>query len=282
MASGWSRVEVEATVADYFVMYGPDLRSEPYVKAAHIRHLAKLLDGRTGQAIQYKYGNISAILRDLGMPFIDGFKPYSNYQQLLFDVVNDRVSGDRELLKLVGQQVLEPAVVPQMEDILTALVDAPEKPEPPEYPVKKATKFLGNYHPIDYLAREANNQSLGAAGEEFVLRFEQARLTAAGRGNFADKVERVSATRGDWLGFDIKSYEVDGSDRLIEVKTTRYGKRTPFYVSRNELRTSLEQEDRYHLNRVFRFHQGPKLFSLTGRLDQVAQLEAVNFMARVG
>ncbi len=276
MAEGWSRTEVEATVADYFVMLDLELRGQPFFKTDHIRRLAPLLDGRSEGAIQYKYGNISAVLEDLGLPFVDGFKPYSNYQQLLFDVVNDRVTRDRPLLTMIKKQVDTPGVAPKVADILASLVTAPEKSDGGSSPTKKWVKELGNYRPIDYLAREANNQSLGAAGEEFVLRFEQARLAKADRANLADRVELVSHTQGDWLGFDIKSYEVDGSDRFIEVKTTRYGKLTPFYVSRNEVHTSMEQEQRYHLFRVFHFDRATKVFNLAGRLDRSCRLDPVS------
>jgi len=282
MAEGWSRAEVEATVADYFAMLDLELRGEPYVKKDHIRRLAVLLGSRSEKAIEYKYGNVSAVLRDLGLPSIDGYKPYSNYQQLLFDVVQDRVTGERALLDLVRHQVEAPATLPEVADILAAEVAAPERSEQDFYPAPKRTGTRGNFRPVDYLAREAHNQSLGTAGEEFVLRFERARLANAGRGNLSDRVERVSVTQGDWLGFDIKSYEADGSDRFIEVKTTGYGKRTPFYVTRNEVSTSVEQEARYHLVRVFRFRQEPKLFRLPGRLDRSCHLDAVNFIARVG
>jgi len=281
LAEDWTRAEVEATVADYFAMLDLELRGEPYVKKDHIRGLARLLKGRTEKAIEYKYGNVSAVLRDLGLPFVDGYKPYSNYQQLLFDVVNERLSGDWPLLNLIRAQVEMPAATPMVDDILEAMVPAPARGEAAKYP-PKAIRQLGNFRPLDYLAREARNQSLGAAGEEFVLRFERARLTAADRGHLADRVERVSETRGDWLGFDIKSYEADGEDRLIEVKTTRYGMRTPFYVTRNEFHTSLEHERRYHLYRVFRYEQGPKVFRLAGRLDRTCRLDAVSFEARVG
>lgn len=79
---------------------------------------------------------------------------------------------------------------------------------------------------------------LPRAGEEFAERYEVARLAAAGHEQLAAKVERVSRTRGDAVGFDILSFETDGRERLVEVKTTRYGKYTPFFLSRNEVRTS--------------------------------------------
>ena len=39
----------------------------------------------------------------------------------------------------------------------------------------------------------------------------------------AARVDRVSETRGDGLGYDVLSFETSGRERLIEVKTTNYG-----------------------------------------------------------
>ena len=95
--------------------------------------------------------------------------------------------------------------------------------------------------------REARNRSLGAAGEAFVLIYERARLIKLGKEDLAEKIEHTSKDRGDGAGFDILSFEETGAERLIEVKTTKYGRETPFFVSRNELAVSKETEDRYHL-----------------------------------
>ena len=86
--------------------------------------------------------------------------------------------------------------------------------EPPFHFVRRVRK---------YLEAEASNHSLGIAGEEFVLQFEHERLWRAGKRTLADRVEHVAKTKGDFLGFDILSFEVNGHERLIEVKTTRYG-----------------------------------------------------------
>jgi hypothetical protein len=129
---------------------------------------------------------------------------------------------------------------------------------------------------------EARNSALGQAGEQFVLDFERARLIAGDRPRLADRVEQVSLTRGDFEGFDILSFDVAGKEQLIEVKTTRYGEYTPFYVTRNELDRSREDSDRYHLYRVFGFRKQPKLFTLAGPVDQSCQLDASQYVARVG
>lgn len=90
----------------------------------------------------------------------------------------------------------------------------------------------------NYSEREARNSSWGSSGEEFVMGFERQRPTMLGADRFVDRVEHVSATKGDGLGFDVRSFD-DGSDRFIKVKTTRDGIDTPFFVSRDELRVCL-------------------------------------------
>jgi hypothetical protein len=79
----WSREEVEATVADYFAMLDQELRGLDYSKTQHRRALSLLVNQRTDAAIERKHQNISAILRELGFPYIFGYKPLPNYQQLL-------------------------------------------------------------------------------------------------------------------------------------------------------------------------------------------------------
>jgi hypothetical protein len=135
---------------------------------------------------------------------------------------------------------------------------------------------------VDYLALEARNGALGRAGEELVMAYEVARLRHLRKPKLADRVEPVPRTRGDGLGYDIQSFETSGEDRFIEVKTTGFGKDTPFYVTRAELRFSVESAAQFHLYRLFQFRKEPKMFSLNGALDKTCVLDASQFIARVG
>ena len=171
-----------------------------------------------------------------------------------------------------------------IDDILKALVYPPVSQNDSMNIREKMTSFSGNknkFFKINYLEREAANNSLGAAGEEFVLKYEKTRLGSIEKFNLADRIEQVSETQGDWAGYDIRSFNGDGSDRFIEVKTTRYGIETPFFVTKNELGFSTENSLNYNLYRVFSFQKIPKLFMLQGRLDRACSLEAVQFRARV-
>ena len=113
---------------------------------------------------------------------------------------------------------------------------------------------------FDYIQREAANSKLGLAGELLVMNF--------GKESLAERVEHAARTVGDVAGFDIRSYETTGRDRFIEKKTTRHGKETPFYVTRNELAVSRENRHRYWLYRVYQYGSSPRLFSLRGALDE--------------
>jgi hypothetical protein len=91
MSRTWSREEVEATVADYFHMLTLALAGQQYNKTGHRRALMKKLDERTEGSVELKHQNISAVLNELGYPYIPGYKPLGNYQSLLFDVIADRL-----------------------------------------------------------------------------------------------------------------------------------------------------------------------------------------------
>ena len=87
--------------------------------------------------------------------------------------------------------------------------------------------------------------------------------------------------RGDGLGYDVLSFDADGRERLIEVKTTTYGPATPFLVTRNEVAKSKELEAHYQLYRVFDFRRAPRMFTKAGQIEQAFSLDPVQFSARL-
>jgi hypothetical protein len=273
----WSRLENEAIVADYLDMLEQELRGEPVNKTERRRQLAPLLDDRSDGSIEFKRANVSAALIELGYAYIDGYKPRSNYQDALLSAVQEQLAARPALAELMRMQAAEPAVVPSVEDLLARMVEAPTSEKAPSRRVAEPPRTAR----VNYLALEAANSSLGRAGEEFVINFERARLIHAGKGKLADRVEHVAVTQGDGLGFDVRSFETSGADRLIEVKTTTYGKFIPFFVTRNELDVSREQSKTYQLYRLFHFRRDPRLFNLPGALDKSCDLDPAVYSARV-
>ena len=277
MAEDWSSEENAILIADYLSMLRAELRGEVPDKTAHRRALLPLLRDRSEGSIEFKHQNVSAVLIDLGFPPINGYKPRVNYQALLFEIVADQVVGDSDLAQTVRTAVEASAESPAVFDLLGRMEQPPEPAEPTSYQKIRERRIR---FAVNYLEVEARNQSLGRAGEEFALRFERARLLKAGKEHLAERVEHVAAL-GDGDGFDILSFEPNGTDRLIEVKTTAYAKQTPFFLSRNELKVSKERSAVYHLYRLFRFRDDPRLYGLQGALDESCLLDPVQFSARV-
>lgn len=275
----WSRQEVEAIVADYLQMLTMELAGQNFSKTEHRRRLQLKLKGRSDGSIEFKHGNISATMIDLGFPYIRGYKPRANYQALLRIVAEQQANGKSTLDQAALAAVQQPATTPTQTDFNRVKTDAPLKQHRAK-DLESALLFRAVKR--DYLEREARNQSLGLAGEEFVALFEHWRRVELGQPRLAEKVEHVAQTKGDGLGYDVLSYESDGKERFIEVKTTTFGRDTPFFVSRGELTLSHGATDQFHLYRLFEFRSAPRLFDLAGSLEHHCLLDPVTYRASFG
>ena len=279
MPEDWSQAEVEAIVADYFAMWDRDLRGLDYNKAEHNRNLQKLLNHRDRTSVEFKHRNISAVLWHLGYPYLRGYKPLPKYQRLLRAVVEERLATAKGLNQLIASAVKTQAKsVPAVKNLKAIQVAPPRRKEVKDL-VQDETRRRTNFVRRNFLEEEANNQSLGLAGEEFILRYEHERLWRAGKRSLANRVEHVAKAQGDYLGFDILSFETGGRERLIEVKTTRYGAMNRFFASTNEVDVSEFHKHEYHLHRLFNFDKQPQFFVLSGSLRDTCQLKPVSFSA---
>lgn len=127
----------------------------------------------------------------------------------------------------------------------------------------KSTQSFRAVAGINYSERDAKNRELGLLGERLVLEYEKNKLFNAGRLDLADRVVHTSVVEGDGAGYDICSYEADGSEIHIEVKTTRGDLDVEFYLSSRELAYSEIYPDKFRLYRVFNASsktRSPELF----------------------
>ncbi|MEO8381888.1 MAG: DUF3883 domain-containing protein [Acidobacteriota bacterium] len=274
----WSEIEVEAVVADYFSMLEKELAGLPYSKTEHRRALQPLLDDRSDGSIERKHQNISAVLMEVGFPYIRGYKPLSQYQGLLADVVLGHLEDDAVLGDL-ALRFSEASVGPPPVPDLLALMTTPPSPLQAAHRALATQPQIRRGRRIDYLAQEARNRDLGANGEVLVVSYERARLSSLGHGILADRVEHVSLTKGDGLGYDVLSFSPTGRERFIEVKTTQLGPWTPFYVTAGEMTFSAEHPNDYSLYRVYQFASDPRMFALEGRVEETCRVTPAQFVA---
>jgi len=281
MAVGpWSDEENDAIVADYFAMLGAELSGRRYNKAAHNRALRDRI-GRERASIEFKHQNISTVLQGLGEDWIRGYKPAFNFQAALVDAVARWVARNHAWFerKPAWLGATGPAAA------ATTIAEAPglwigEGPtRRPAAPRKAASEVAEILQRFDPAGRDARNRVLGRAGEELVFMHERGALARAGRGDLARKVRWVSQEDGDGAGYDIASFEPDGRQRLLEVKTTNGWDRTPFFISRNELDVANERRSEWKLLRLWDFSREPKGFELHPPLDAHVSLTAQTFRA---
>lgn len=268
----WSDDELDLIVADYLSMLQDELAGKSYVKSHRAKALMQIT-GRTHRSVEFKHMNISAVLRELSLPTIKGYKPKPNYQHAIFDAIERALPANTWLFhtnRLSAENLAEAYSL--FEEDCPRLSDIPKLPHGLERLVRK----------FDPVSRDKLNRELGHAGEQLALEHERKLLFDGGRADLSRKVKWVSQDEGDGAGYDILSFDLHGRNRLIEVKTTNGSQRTPFFLSRNEERLSRERPGEFQLFRIYDFARAPRAFRINPPLTEHVKLEAESFRATFG
>jgi hypothetical protein len=260
----WSDAEVRAIIEDYLAMLSAESAGQRYSKTEHRRSLLPKLDPRrTPQAVEFKHANISAVMIELGLPYIRGYKPRGNYQAEL------------------GTEIRRALEDPQMPTALSVMptaapVNGLQRTEAPPPPTRKRA---GSH--VDYGLLQEENRRRGGLGERLVAEFEQSHLRECGHPDLAERVRWVARDDGDGLGYDVLSFSLNGGERHIEVKTTALGAQTPFYISSAELEFARRHHRSFALYRVYDVLEKPRFFVLEGDSFQALELTPTVFRARL-
>jgi hypothetical protein len=184
-------------------------------------------------------------------------------------------------ITLVGKKALRP--VRGMEEPKRGLVLVSQ----PELKSKRRGTTTADFRARktpSYALIAARNAKLGLRGEELVLENEIKTLKNADLHDLAGKVVHVSVVEGDGAGYDIRSFDLQGNVKYIEVKSTTGSAYEDFYISPNEVEFSRHRADSYFLYRVFEvdsdFRSG-KVFVLRGDLSRQLRLSPTQYRAEV-
>jgi hypothetical protein len=128
----------------------------------------------------------------------------------------------------------------------------------------------------DYSREAESNEAVGRAGEEFVIAYEKHKLRS--HPDLAKQIRWV-AESDDSAGFDVLSYDPDGSEIYIEVKSTTGKWDSEFYMSINELTIAGKLGDSYQIYRVFDLGSSPKICKIAAPISDAVDLEAVTYKA---
>ena len=98
--------------------------------------------------------------------------------------------------------------------------------------------------------------------------------------SLAEKIIHTSVVQGDGAGYDIKSFNEDGSVRFIEVKTTKGPLNTDFFMSPNELKFAEQNSDNFFLYRVYNMKASvdePSVYVMSGKISNQLNKIATNY-----
>jgi hypothetical protein len=258
----WQDDELDAIVSDYFDMLASDLSGRPYIKSRHSAALMAQI-GRSHRSVEFKHQNISAVLDELGMPWILGYKPKTNYQNAIFGAIERYLTKRPEILESVRISPIPPTI-PSV-----VFVESPIRATVNDQMPDGLQRLVRKFDPVE---RDRRNRSLGKAGEAFVVDLERHQLAQADRLDLARKVRWVAADDGDGTGYDVLSFDHRGRERLIEVKTTNGSARTPFFLSRNERSLATERPMDWLIYRVHSFAQEARIFTIMPPLENALNL----------
>lgn len=268
MANDWTEAENKAIVADYLAMLELECAGKAYNKTEHRNALIETMSGtRSEKSIEWKHQNISTVMLELGLPYIQGYKPARNIQGALRVEVRHRLEAEPEWFAKLQPQPQSP-VEARFSEVLRQVAVPEMLPEP------RGRK-------VDYGLLQEESKRVGDRGEEFVLNFEKTTLEKEGRGDLAADVLWVAREVGDGAGYDIRSFSLDGRPRYIEVKATKLGALTPFYITSAELDFARRHQGEYAIYRVFDVDgDASEFYVLEGDLDTLLAVEPVTYRAR--
>jgi hypothetical protein len=244
----WTEAGHDLVVGDYFVMLDKAMSSRPCDAPSHQRGL-RLVTGRSGGAITFLQGEISAVLTLIGLPTLRDHPPRWDVADGLVDAVDRHLSSKPAVLKDLAQP---PALLGRIAAPVLA-EGAPPSAAPPA-PGERARRLIARFDPAE---RDLQARMLARIGVAAALAYEQERLIARGRPDLADQV-RLALPPIE--GCDLLGFSRTGAPRRIAVKTTTGGPATPFRLTPAEAALSRAEPEAFQVYRLYDVGREARVF----------------------
>ncbi|MDA9659754.1 DUF3883 domain-containing protein [Pseudomonadota bacterium] len=133
------------------------------------------------------------------------------------------------------------------------------KPQKKKSKTNKQPKNSKNNSRNNSAANAASKRETGIAGEDYVYDFEVDYLKRNGRKDLAKLVVKQCEDKSSFPGYDIKSFNLDGEEIYIEVKSSASLKKDNFEISSNEFNAAKRYRDKYFIYRVVNAKVDPRI-----------------------
>jgi hypothetical protein len=248
----WNEAGHDLVVGDYFVMLDKAMRGCPVDPATHQRAL-RFVTGRSGGAITFLQGEISAVLTLIGLPVLRDHPPRWDFADSLADAVERHLASRPAVLKDLVQP---PALLGRI--AAPVLAEGAPPPALPPAPGERARRLAARFDPAE---RDLQARPLARIGVAAALAYEQERLIARGRPDLADQV-RLALPPLE--GCDLLGFSRTGVPRRVAVKTTTGGPATPFRLTEAEAALSRAEPEVFQVYRLYDIGREARVFRVRG------------------
>ena len=250
----WNEAEQDLVVGDYLVMLDKVMTGRAYDPANHQRAL-RFVTNRSGGAITFLQGEISAVLTLIGLPTLKDHPPRWDFGDGLVDSIDRCLTAKPGALKDLAQPptLLGRSAAPALAE------GAPSRAHhlPPS---ERAERLVAKFDPA---ARDLEARMLARIGVAAALVYEQRRLEERGREDLAAQI-RLALPPGNGQdgdeGCDLVSFSRTGAPRRIAVKTTTGGPATPFRLTPLEEALREAQPEAFIIYRLYDVAREARVF----------------------
>jgi hypothetical protein len=259
----WNEAEQDLVVGDYFVMLDKAMTSRACDPANHQRAL-RFVTNRSGGAITFLQGEISAVLTLIGLPTLKDHPPRWDFADGLADAVDRHLTAKPAVLKDLAQP---PALLGRV--AAPVLAEGAPSAAAPSALGPRALALAARFDPA---ARDLDAGILTRIGVAAALAYEQGRLTARGRPDLAEQIRL--ALPPDDEGCDLLSFSRTGAARRIAVKTTTGGPATPFRLTPGEAALRQAQPEAFQVYRLYDVAREARIFRVRAARALAADVPA--------
>ena len=259
-----------AIVSAYFDQLFKDVTGQVFRRRDILAEYAEQLEKLEKGKLDRYFCHVSALLAELGLPFMTESQPWAGASHALQDALHNYLAENIEKLSNFRRVALHCKEAPPTE-IPDSRVCWVAPPEPSSYRYSGIPEKLQNLSDVlDFLTAETVDQVLHERAVEFVLAYEKARLREGGQSELGNKIERLDSASRE-TGCDILSFDTDGEARCILVKPTHFGKHFPFILFNDEIEDLRRGEAEHYIYRPFNLAYEYKLFVLKEGLSDMEQ-----------
>lgn len=155
---------------------------------------------------------------------------------------------------------------PNLKEVKAEFIDFKINPENLKFKSGRTRAFTKT---IDFEKENNLNKLLGNRGEEIVFDKEKKYLESKGNKELAEKVDWVSKKGKHFLGYDILSFEENGEEKYIEVKSTKqsYTSNANFIISSNEYEKAKKLKNYYFYIVFDTQSKNPKIWKIKNPMN---------------